>query len=121
MRIDCDSQSAIFLAKNPTYHSRTKHIDVQYHFFTFSVMSGFAVHGILIPVLELGFSRLVETLYCVVNILYNAMKETKRASEALRKLVFPFRVSRVNHCVFVCECHCVMYHFSLKLTYSCKF
>eukprot|EP00253_Pinus_taeda_P031688 PITA_31688 len=30
--IDCDSQSAIFLAKNPTYHSKTKHIDVQYHF-----------------------------------------------------------------------------------------
>ena len=33
MGIDCDSQSAIFLAKNPVYHSRTKHIDVQYHFF----------------------------------------------------------------------------------------
>ena len=32
MRIDYDSQSAIFLAKNPAYHSRTKHIDVQYHF-----------------------------------------------------------------------------------------
>jgi phosphoribosyl-AMP cyclohydrolase len=32
LRIDCDSQSAIFLAKNPTYHSKTKHIDVQYHF-----------------------------------------------------------------------------------------
>ena len=32
MRIDCDSQSAIFLAKNPAYHSRAKHIDVQYHF-----------------------------------------------------------------------------------------
>ena len=32
MRIDCDSQSAIFLAKNSAYHSRTKHIDVQYHF-----------------------------------------------------------------------------------------
>ena len=32
MRIDCDSQSAIFLAKNPAHHSRTKHIDVQYHF-----------------------------------------------------------------------------------------
>jgi hypothetical protein len=31
-RIDCDSQSEIFLAKNPTYHSKTKHIDVQYHF-----------------------------------------------------------------------------------------
>jgi len=28
IRIDCDSQSAIFLAKNPSYHSKTKHIDV---------------------------------------------------------------------------------------------
>ena len=32
IRIDCDSQSAIFLAKNSTYHSNAKHIDVQYHF-----------------------------------------------------------------------------------------
>ena len=81
-------------------------------FFVFSVMTCFAVHGIIIPVLELGFRRLVETLYCIVNILYNAMKETKRASEALRKLVFPFGVSKVNLCVFVCECHCVMSHFA---------
>jgi hypothetical protein len=28
MKISCDSQSAIFVAKNPTYHSKTKHIDV---------------------------------------------------------------------------------------------
>jgi hypothetical protein len=27
----CDSQSAIDLSKNATYHSRTKHIDVSYH------------------------------------------------------------------------------------------
>ena len=32
IRIDCDSQSEIFLAKNPAYHSKTKHIDVQNHF-----------------------------------------------------------------------------------------
>jgi hypothetical protein len=32
VRLDYDSQSAIFLAKNPSYHSKTKHIDVQYHF-----------------------------------------------------------------------------------------
>jgi hypothetical protein len=32
MEISCDSQSTIFLAKNPTYHSKTKHIDVQYRF-----------------------------------------------------------------------------------------
>jgi hypothetical protein len=32
VRLDCDNQNAIFLAKKPTYHSKTKHIDVQYHF-----------------------------------------------------------------------------------------
>ena len=32
IRIYCDSQSVIFLAKNPAYHSKAKHIDVQYHF-----------------------------------------------------------------------------------------
>ena len=73
---------------------------------------GFSVHGFLILVLELGFQRLVETLYCIVNIFYNAMKETKRASEALRKMVFPFGVSRVNLYVFVCECHSVMTYFA---------
>jgi hypothetical protein len=32
LRIDCGSQNAIFIAKNPAYHSRMEHIDVQYHF-----------------------------------------------------------------------------------------
>jgi hypothetical protein len=32
IRIDFDSQSAIFMVKNPTYDSKTKHIDIQYHF-----------------------------------------------------------------------------------------
>ena len=32
IRIDCDSQSEIFLVNNPAYHSKAKHIDVQYHF-----------------------------------------------------------------------------------------
>jgi hypothetical protein len=73
---------------------------------------GFLVHGFLIPILELGYQRLVETLYFIVNILYNAMKETKRASEALTKLVFLFGVSKVNLCVFVCEFHCVMSYFA---------
>ena len=27
----CDSQSAIHLSKNPTFHSRSKHIEVRYH------------------------------------------------------------------------------------------
>jgi hypothetical protein len=32
MKVSCDNKSAIFLAKNHSYHSNTKHIDVQYHF-----------------------------------------------------------------------------------------
>lgn len=27
----CDSQSAIHLAKNSTFHAKSKHIDVRYH------------------------------------------------------------------------------------------
>jgi hypothetical protein len=32
MKINCDSQSAIFMENNLVYHSKKKHIDVQYHF-----------------------------------------------------------------------------------------
>ena len=32
IRIYYDGKSEIFLAKNPAYHSKTKQIDVQYHF-----------------------------------------------------------------------------------------
>ncbi|GKV22443.1 hypothetical protein SLEP1_g32316 [Rubroshorea leprosula] len=32
LSMHCDSQSALLLAKNPTFHSHTKHIDVCYHF-----------------------------------------------------------------------------------------
>ena len=31
-KVHCDSQSAIQLARNPVYHSKTKHVDVKYHF-----------------------------------------------------------------------------------------
>ncbi|GAV85128.1 hypothetical protein CFOL_v3_28566 [Cephalotus follicularis] len=30
--IRCDNTSAICLGKNPVHHSRTKHIDIRYHF-----------------------------------------------------------------------------------------
>lgn len=32
VRLMCDSQSAIHLAKNQVHHALTKHIDVRYHF-----------------------------------------------------------------------------------------
>ena len=35
--IECDIQSEIFLAKNLAYHSKTKHIDVQYYFVRYMV------------------------------------------------------------------------------------
>ena len=35
-----DNQSVIRLAKNPEFHKRTKHIDVQYHFIREKTISG---------------------------------------------------------------------------------
>ena len=32
LKINCDSMSAIYLAKNHVYHARTKHIDVRFYF-----------------------------------------------------------------------------------------
>jgi hypothetical protein len=32
VKVLCDSQSVIHLARNPTYHSKTKHIVIKYHF-----------------------------------------------------------------------------------------
>jgi hypothetical protein len=32
LEIECDSQSVIAMAKNPTYNSESKNIDVKYHF-----------------------------------------------------------------------------------------
>ena len=32
MPIMCDNSSAISISKNPVQHSRTKHIDIRYHF-----------------------------------------------------------------------------------------
>lgn len=30
--VHCDNQSSLKLAENPTYHSRSKHIDIKHHF-----------------------------------------------------------------------------------------
>ena len=40
MPVFCDSQSAIHLATNPVYHSKTKHIDVKYHFVRQAISEG---------------------------------------------------------------------------------
>jgi len=37
--IYCDNISSIFLANNPIYHARTKHIEVHYHFIRKKVLA----------------------------------------------------------------------------------
>ena len=32
IKLKCDNQGAQKLARNPTYHNRTKHIDIRFHF-----------------------------------------------------------------------------------------
>jgi hypothetical protein len=39
----CDNQGAIALSKDPTFHARTKHIDVRFHFIRQIVDSGNAL------------------------------------------------------------------------------
>ena len=40
VQLYCDSQSAIYLAKNQVYHARTKHIDMRFHKIRELVSSG---------------------------------------------------------------------------------
>ena len=38
--IFCDNTNAIAITENPVQHSRTKHIDIKYHFIREHVMNG---------------------------------------------------------------------------------
>ena len=38
--IYCDNTSAIAISNNPVQHSRTKHIDIMYHFIREHIMNG---------------------------------------------------------------------------------
>ena len=40
MTMYCDNQAAIFIANNLTFHERTKHIEVHYHYIKDLVLSG---------------------------------------------------------------------------------
>jgi hypothetical protein len=40
IKLNTDNTSAIALAKNPEFHTRTKHIDVVYHFQRYYIRNG---------------------------------------------------------------------------------
>ncbi|XP_052194172.1 uncharacterized mitochondrial protein AtMg00810-like [Diospyros lotus] len=61
----CDNKSAIAIAKNPVYHSRTKHIVVKYHFIHEAIEDG---------VVELKYCRIKEQ---VTDIFAKALPRAK--------------------------------------------
>jgi hypothetical protein len=61
----CDNQGCIALAKNPTHHSRTKHIDIQHHFIREKLESG-----------EIGF-KYCPTQDMVADVLTKALAKER--------------------------------------------
>lgn len=61
--LHCDSQSAIALAKNPVFHSRTKHIDVRHHFVR-ECLAEKRIDLVKIPTMENTADALTKSLSC---------------------------------------------------------
>ncbi|MCO5551867.1 hypothetical protein L7F22_005373 [Adiantum nelumboides] len=59
--LHCDNQSAIALAKNLVFHSRTKHIDVRYHF-SRKCLANKNLYLVKIPTLENTADALTKSL-----------------------------------------------------------
>jgi hypothetical protein len=56
--LQCDSTSAISVAKNPVLHSKTKNIEVRYHFLRDNVEKGKIADIFTKPLDQAGFTHL---------------------------------------------------------------
>lgn len=59
--IFADNQGAIHLSKDPKFHSRTKHLDIQWHFVREAVDSG-AVDFVYVPTAAMAADGLTKLL-----------------------------------------------------------
>ena len=78
--IMCDNQGCMSLAKNPTHHSQTKHIDMQYHFLREKLETG---------VIELKYCP---TKHMVADVLTKAL-----ARDRHQRLVMAFGLIRFGY------------------------
>ncbi|GKE08039.1 hypothetical protein Tco_1411590 [Tanacetum coccineum] len=91
--IFCDNTSAIAISNNPVFHSRTKHIDIRYHFIRDHILKGdielhfvptdFQLADIYTkPLAEPSFTRLVAELG-MLNIEKPVSDKKKALSDSL--------------------------------------
>ena len=64
MVVNADNQGSIALAKNPVFHNRLKHIDIQYHF-TWDLVKGKLISLNYILTKEMSTDLLTKALPCV--------------------------------------------------------
>ena len=71
--IMCDNLGCMLVAKNPTHHSRTKHIDLQYHF-----------------ILEKLKTGVIELKYCPTKHMVGDVLTKALAKDRHQRLVMAF-------------------------------
>ena len=63
--VHCDSQTAIHIAKNPVFHERTKHIDIDCHFVRTKLQQGLITLHHISTNSQLGLNILLYYISCL--------------------------------------------------------
>jgi hypothetical protein len=67
--LQCDNSSAIRVAKNPMLHSKTKHIEVRYHFLRDNVEKGKIADIFTEPLDQATFTHLGGGAWCLFDFM----------------------------------------------------